>query len=139
MEDRPRLPFMEALISEIFRTYTTGPMGLPHVATEDDIHRGLLISKGAIIVANNWRVIVCLNAWNNLPRLHLPGCFYRDCDIYADPETFRPERFIETATYVKEKDFKDILFGYGRRACPGKNSTTGNHTLFHREFKSSPR
>ncbi|KAJ6561144.1 cytochrome P450 [Mycena vulgaris] len=100
LTDRPRLPFMEALISEIFRTYTIGPMGLPHVAAEDDVHNGYFIPKDAIILTNNW-------------------LFYRDSNTYRDPETFRPERFIETASHAKEKDPKDMLFGYGRRACPG--------------------
>ncbi|KAJ7496794.1 cytochrome P450 [Mycena latifolia] len=100
LADRPRLPYTEALISEILRTYTIAPIGLPHVATEDDLHDGYFIPKDAIIFANN--------------RL-----FYRDSNTYTDPETFRPERFIETANHRKEKDPKDMLFGYGRRACPG--------------------
>ncbi|KAF7369020.1 Cytochrome P450 [Mycena venus] len=100
LADRSRLPYMEALISENFRAYTIAPIGLPHVAAEEDVHNGFLIPKDSIILTNNW-------------------LFYRDPNIYADPETFRPERFIETTTHTKEKDPKDILFGYGRRACPG--------------------
>jgi cytochrome P450 len=41
--------------------------------------------------------------------------FYRDSNTYADPETFAPERFIETSGHAKEKDPRDTLFGYGRR------------------------
>ncbi|KAJ7460726.1 cytochrome P450 [Mycena latifolia] len=100
LSDRSRLPYTEALISEIFRTYSMGPIGLPHVAAEDDVHNGFFIPKGAIFITNNW-------------------LFYRDSNTYADPETFRPERFIETANHSKERDPKDMLFGYGRRACPG--------------------
>lgn len=100
LSDRPRLPFMEALISEVLRTYTVGPVGLPHVASEVDVHDGYFVPKGTIIFTNNW-------------------LFYRDNNTYADPETFRPERFIETAAHAKEKDPNDILFGFGRRACPG--------------------
>ncbi|KAJ7496786.1 cytochrome P450 [Mycena latifolia] len=100
LSDRPRLPFVEALISEVFRHFTITPMGLPHVAAEDDVHDGYFIPKDAIIFANNW-------------------LFYRDSNTYADPEAFRPERFVETPNHRKEKDPKDMLFGYGRRACPG--------------------
>ncbi|KAJ6623187.1 cytochrome P450 [Mycena sp. CBHHK59/15] len=100
LADRPRLPFVEALISEVFRTYTIGPVGLPHVASEDDVHNGFFIPKGAIILTNNW-------------------LFYRDNKIYVDPENFSPERFLERPGFVKAKDPRDILFGYGRRACPG--------------------
>ncbi|KAJ7493305.1 cytochrome P450 [Mycena galericulata] len=97
LADRPRLPYTGALISEIFRRYTIGPLGLPHVAAEDDVHNGFFIPKDAIILTNNW-------------------LFYRDRKTYADPEVFRPERFIETAAHKKEKDPRDMLFGYGRRA-----------------------
>ncbi|KAJ7157101.1 cytochrome P450 [Mycena filopes] len=98
--DLSRLPYLEALLLETLRYYTFGPVGLPHVATEDDVHKGYFIPKGAVIIPNN--------------RL-----FYRDSNTYSDPETFSPERFIETPTHAKERDPRDILFGYGRRACPG--------------------
>ncbi|KAJ7639248.1 cytochrome P450 [Roridomyces roridus] len=100
--DRARLPFVEALILEVFRKYTMVPLGLPHAAAEDDVHNGYFIPKDTIIMANTW-------------------LFFRDPKIYSDPEAFRPERFIKTATHAKEMDPKDILFGYGRRACPGSH------------------
>ncbi|KAJ7626299.1 cytochrome P450 [Mycena polygramma] len=100
LADRDRLPFMEALISEVLRVYTIAPLGLPHAAAEDDIYNGFFIPRDAIIIANNWH-------------------FYRDRNIYSDPEIFRPQRFVETASHTKERDPRDMLFGYGRRACPG--------------------
>ncbi|KAJ7102950.1 cytochrome P450 [Mycena crocata] len=95
LADRPRLPYTEALISEIFRTYSIGPIGLPHVAAENDVHSGFFIPKDAIILTNNW-------------------LFYRDKNTYTDPEIFRPERSIETVDHAQEKDPRDMLFGYGR-------------------------
>ncbi|KAJ7292764.1 cytochrome P450 [Mycena rebaudengoi] len=92
LADRSRLPFTEALFSEVFRTHNIGPVGLPHVSTEDDIYEGFLIPKGTMIITNNW-------------------LFYRDSNTYADPETFAPERFIETSGHAKEKDPRDTLFG----------------------------
>jgi cytochrome P450 len=69
--DRPRLPYTEALISEVFRSYSIGPVGkrvlavkpvqrmnpfigLPHVAAEDDVHEGFFIPKDTMIITNNW-------------------------------------------------------------------------------------
>ncbi|KAJ7777345.1 hypothetical protein B0H16DRAFT_1236451, partial [Mycena metata] len=69
-------------------------LGLPHVATEDDIHNDFFVPKGAIVITNNWRLIV-------FPRHRL---FYRDANTWADPEIFRPERFVETANSTKKKD-----------------------------------
>ncbi|KAJ7432778.1 cytochrome P450 [Mycena galericulata] len=100
LADRARLPYTEALISEILRTYTIGPIGLPHVAAEDDVHNGFFIPKDSAIITNNW-------------------LFYRDRKTYPEPEIFGPERFIETASHRKEKAPRDVGFGYGRRVCPG--------------------
>ncbi|KAJ7157103.1 cytochrome P450 [Mycena filopes] len=100
LHDRSRLPYLEAVLLEILRSYPAGPIGLPHVVTEDDVHQGYFIPKGAVIIPNNW-------------------LFFRDGSTYPSPETFSPERFIETPTHAKERDPRDILFGYGRRSCPG--------------------
>ena len=54
MEDRKRLPFLSALVTEALRWHTVGPIGLPHRVMEDDIHDGYLIPKGALIIPNIW-------------------------------------------------------------------------------------
>jgi Cytochrome P450 len=41
----------------------------------------------------------------------------RDPELFPDPESFRPERFIYTDN-PRLKDF-DLPFGFGRRICPG--------------------
>lgn len=74
--DRAHLPYFEALLTEVLRTYIFGPIGvlpfffwmnypcncrsiagLPHVASDDDVHDGYFIPKGSIIITNNWSVI----------------------------------------------------------------------------------
>lgn len=55
--DRSRLPFVEAILWEVLRWGQVGPQGLPHVSQQDDVHRGYLIPKGTIVIANIWRVI----------------------------------------------------------------------------------
>ncbi|KAL0578229.1 hypothetical protein V5O48_003766 [Marasmius crinis-equi] len=94
--DRSRLPYNEALMQEVFRVYSIGPLGLPHVAIEDDIHNGYFIPKGSIILANSWQ-------------------FYRDSKSYANPSVFNPDRFIASENQAKERDSRNALFGYGRR------------------------
>ena len=41
----------------------------------------------------------------------------RDPEMFPDPDTFRPERFLETDD-PKFVDFT-LPFGFGRRHCPG--------------------
>ncbi|KIJ55030.1 hypothetical protein M422DRAFT_24891 [Sphaerobolus stellatus SS14] len=99
--DRANLPYFEGLYLEVFRLYSFGPLGVPHVNREDDIHDGYFIPKGSIVIANGWQ-------------------FNRDPETYPNPEVFSPERYSERNGIPKQKDPRDPLFGYGRRKCPGQ-------------------
>ncbi|KAH0578157.1 hypothetical protein H2248_004121 [Termitomyces sp. 'cryptogamus'] len=100
-DDRANLPYINAICQEVLRLHTVVPNGLPHVVMEDDIYKGHLIPKGSIVVANIWNM------------LHSP-------DTYADPHSFNPSRFISSEGHVAERSIYDILFGFGRRICPGR-------------------
>lgn len=52
--DQPNLPYIEAVVCEILRWNPSVPLGLPHVAMQDDIYRGYEIKKGTIVWANIW-------------------------------------------------------------------------------------
>ncbi|GJJ10296.1 hypothetical protein Clacol_004522 [Clathrus columnatus] len=93
LEDRSRLPYFEALCLEIHRKYPFGPLGLPHVPREDDVHDGYYIPKDSVVIANLWQ-------------------FCQDEKLYPNPQVFSPERFIGD---MKQLDPMEILFGYGRR------------------------
>ncbi|KAJ7251135.1 cytochrome P450 [Mycena haematopus] len=103
LADRDRLPYFNALFTEVLRRYTFGPVGLPHVMDQDDVHDGYFIPKGTILVSNNW-------------------AFFNDPDIYPEPETFSPGRFlVSPSRETPQQDPRDFLFGFGRRVCPGMN------------------
>lgn len=53
-EDRDNLPYVNALVKEVFRWHPVAPMGVPHVSTEDDICEGYFIPKGSSILTNIW-------------------------------------------------------------------------------------
>ena len=53
-EDRPNLPYVDAIVKEVLRWHPVAPIGVPHMTTEDDIFNGYLIPKGALILANTW-------------------------------------------------------------------------------------
>ncbi|KAF8810286.1 cytochrome P450 [Phlegmacium glaucopus] len=96
--DRENLPYTNAVALEIMRWHVVAPTGLPHCVTEDNIHDGYLIPKGAVIFANIWSML-------------------HDPKVYSNPASFNPERFLGPNM---EQDPRDICFGFGRRICPGR-------------------
>lgn len=97
-KDREKLPYVEAIVKEVFRFQPVAPMGLPHLATEDDLYEGYMVPKDAIIIPNIW--------W-----------FTHDPSKYAKPEVFDPSRFLGSSS---APDPYSYVFGFGRRICPGK-------------------
>ena len=53
-----------------------------------------------------------------------------DEENFEDPETFKPERFINEATGQFVKSEKLIQFGAGKRRCPGQLLATSEIFLF---------
>ncbi|OBZ68047.1 O-methylsterigmatocystin oxidoreductase [Grifola frondosa] len=103
--DRDSLPYLGCTLKELYRWNSPLPLGLPHRATSDDIYRGYRIPQGCMIIPNIWGM------------MHAP-------DIYPEPEKFRPERFLETthgpSSRTDASDPYNIVFGFGRRLCPGQ-------------------
>jgi len=46
LEDRPNLPYIEAVYRELIRWKVPAPIGLAHVSTQDDYYEGYYIPKG---------------------------------------------------------------------------------------------
>ncbi|KAG6909522.1 hypothetical protein DXG01_017079 [Tephrocybe rancida] len=109
MEDRSRLPYMEALLLEVLRYHPIGPMGIPHCVSQDDYYNGMLIPKDSIVLANLW-------------------LFAHNPDIYPEPNAFNPDRFYKTEK--PQLDPQTFVYGFGRRACPGRELANANMFLF---------
>jgi cytochrome P450 len=75
-DDIPRMPYIIAMIRESFRWRTVAPVAIPHAAVEDDIYEGYFIPKGAAVFA-------------------LSHYIHRKEELYPDPESFKPERFLD--------------------------------------------
>ncbi|KAE9398795.1 cytochrome P450 [Gymnopus androsaceus JB14] len=97
-EDRDRLPYVEAVCKEVMRYHAVAPNGVPHCTVREDVHDGMFIPKGAIIFSNIWSMT-------------------HDPKVYKKPMEFNPGRFLGDAP---EQDPKEIVFGFGRRVCPGR-------------------
>jgi len=67
---------------------------------EDDEYRGYYVPKGSVVIGNIWAMM-------------------NDPENYPEPDVFRPERFYEDEG-KNLVDPRDIVFGFGRRLCPGK-------------------
>lgn len=96
--DRHKLPYTNAIVKETLRWLPVVPMGIPHASENDDVFRGYHIPKGSILLPAMW--------W-----------FTHDPQVYHDPESFMPERFLLP---FQEPDPAGFVFGYGRRICPGR-------------------
>ncbi|KAK7037967.1 cytochrome P450 [Favolaschia claudopus] len=99
-EDRERLPYVDALCKEVFRSHPVGPTGVPLCATEDDVHNGYFIPKGSLVLVNIWNMA-------------------HDPELYSNPMAFDPSRFIASEGHTPEPDPRGVVFGFGRRVCPG--------------------
>ena len=101
LADRSSLPYTEATIMEIQRLGSIAPMAVPHRALSDIKVRGYKIPKNALI----WSILYYI---------------MRDPDYWTDPETFNPDRFIDSnGKVIKEERF--VPFGIGKRVCIGES------------------
>ncbi|KAH7886701.1 CyP450 monooxygenase [Phlebopus sp. FC_14] len=99
-DDRDSLPYVEAVLRELYRSFPVIPIGAPHVITEDDVYNGLFIPKKTLVMANVWAI-------------------GHDESNYEDPHTFNPSRFLTQEGKLND-DNVHYVFGFGRRICPGR-------------------
>lgn len=101
--DIESLSYLQAIIKETMRLYPVGPLSAPHKAMEDCQVGGYHVPAGTTVITNIWKI-------------------QHDPTIWADPEEFRPERFLTSHADVdvKGQHFALIPFGAGRRVCPGE-------------------
>ncbi|KAF8531502.1 cytochrome P450 [Gautieria morchelliformis] len=101
--DRPHLPYIEAIVKEVFRWIPALPTAIPHVTTEDDVYEGHRIPANSVVIPNCWRIL-------------------HDPDMYPNPYAFCPERFLpDKDGFVARDPAIGGIFGFGRRVCPGRH------------------
>ncbi|OAX37164.1 cytochrome P450 [Rhizopogon vinicolor AM-OR11-026] len=105
-DDRPALPYVDAILRETFRWYPVFPLGIPHATTTSDIYKGYYIPKGVAVIANTWQVHTTAMA--------------HDEKKYPNPDEFKPERFLHEDGSLTS-DTMRLGFGWGRRMCVGQH------------------
>ena len=113
--DAPRLPYVRAVIKEVFRWRPASRLGTAHKTAEDDWYEGMFIPKGSTCRGNIWQC-------------------NRDRAVFGDDaDDFKPERHLgdcgELLPGPKETNQEGhVTFGFGRRICVGKR--LANNSLF---------
>ncbi|KAN0084483.1 Cytochrome P450 [Tylopilus felleus] len=102
IDDRPSLPYIDAILREVYRYNPVLPLSIPHVAVDDDVYSGFHIPKGSLLLSNLWSIA-------------------HDETKYPDPEKFFPERFLAEDGSITPNDVEHLAFGFGRRICPGRH------------------
>ncbi|KAI0730594.1 cytochrome P450 [Earliella scabrosa] len=104
--DRGSLPYIDAIVTEVLRWAPAIPL-TSRLVSQDVPYQEYTIPSGTSVVASIWGMA-------------------HDPERFEDPDAFRPERFYDPAhgrdaSFLEEskKQVRSIVFGFGRRVCPG--------------------
>ncbi|KAF7192400.1 Cytochrome P450 monooxygenase [Pseudocercospora fuligena] len=97
LADKPRLPYIMAIVNETLRWHTVVPVLTPHATKVEDEYLGYRIPANSCVLALQWSMNM-------------------DENIFPDPHSFLPERWLDN-----ESKKRYHAFGYGRRICTGRH------------------
>ncbi|KAG1856466.1 cytochrome P450 [Suillus subluteus] len=100
-QDRPSLPYIDAILRECLRWHPVLLLAIMHAAVESDVYEGYYIPKGATVTPNVWAM--CHNEVK-----------------YPHASEFNPDRFLNADGTLTD-DTVGIVWGFGRRICPGRH------------------
>ncbi|KAJ7223155.1 cytochrome P450 [Mycena pura] len=99
LSDRRALPYVNAIIQEIHRFNPAVPL-VTHGNSVEEEYEGMRIPKKTWVMGNVWAML-------------------HDEEVYPEPDKFVPERFAPPDGAAAQPDPNGIVFGFGRRRCPG--------------------
>ncbi|XP_068696657.1 steroid 17-alpha-hydroxylase/17,20 lyase-like isoform X2 [Montipora foliosa] len=102
LNDRPKLPLVQATILEALRIGNVLPLAMPHVTINDTTLCGYRLPKGTYVLANIESVNMNDKCWEN-------------------PTAFNPHRHIDDEGDLITSQGNFYPFGAGRRACAGES------------------
>ncbi|KAJ6591284.1 putative monooxygenase [Mycena vulgaris] len=99
VQDKASLPYIRSVMTEVLRWHPPGPLGIPHALSKDDIYEGMHVPKGSLMIPNIWYM-------------------FHDPEYLPNPNKFDPDRYNNLDSEMDK--FAHLVFGFGRRVCPGK-------------------
>ncbi|KAG2125496.1 cytochrome P450 [Suillus clintonianus] len=111
LDDRSRLPYVNAAIKETLRWDPVVPLCLPHYTSKKDVYQGFHVPEDTIVFPNIWAIS-------------------RDDISGISPDEFAPERFLDDCVERTALDPYSYVFGFGRRICPGRFFADNSIFLF---------
>ncbi|KAJ7036666.1 cytochrome P450, partial [Mycena alexandri] len=105
--DEASTPYVSAIVKEVLRWRNVTPIAIPHYLTVEDEYRGYRIPAHSVVIGNAWAIL-------------------HDKDVYPDPHSFKPERFLLDGKLNLAIRDPEAAFGFGRRICPGRNMATSS-------------
>ncbi|XP_064122206.1 cytochrome P450 2L1-like [Macrobrachium nipponense] len=102
LEDKPRIPYTEAVINEVLRMSSLTNVGLPHCPDRDMVLAGYKIPKGSMVTP-------------------VTASIHFDPRYWDQPDLFLPERWLSPeGKFVMRKEGY-LPFGTGKRSCVGES------------------
>lgn len=93
LEDKQRMPYIEAVLHEILRFCNIVPLGIFRATSQDAKVNGYTIPKGTMVITNLYSVHFDEKYWN-------------------DPGVFSPERFLDSSgNFVRHEAFLPFSLG----------------------------
>ncbi|KAF6153712.1 hypothetical protein GIB67_000945 [Kingdonia uniflora] len=104
--DIPSMKYLSAVVKEVLRLHPPGPLlSWSRLSITDTVVDGRHVPAGTTAMVNMWAIT-------------------RDPEVWSDPLSFKPERFLSKGNEMEFSVFGSDLrlapFGSGRRSCPGK-------------------
>ncbi|KAL5803891.1 hypothetical protein ACOSQ3_030691 [Xanthoceras sorbifolium] len=104
------MKFLKLVIKETLRLHPPAPLLVPRESGERCEIKGFEIPIKTRVIVNAWAI-------------------GRDPEYWTEPESFIPERFLDSPIDYKGNNFEYIPFGAGRRICPGMSFGLANVEL----------
>lgn len=93
LEDKQKMPYVEAVLHEILRFCNIVPLGIFHATSQDANVNGYSIPKGTMVITNLYSV-------------------HFDEKYWSDPGVFLPQRFLDSSgNFVRREAFLPFSLG----------------------------